>query len=153
MCEGASAISETVAAASSSNLKGETPHDQLNRLISMHLFLAMLAAPLTSQHKDHPLASQHKDHPLRQLLSHRQLMSQAQCDAAYSSIAAAATTDSACKQTAGMMPTMAAQILPPDCDADMSAFSTVNNCNQLKAAWDELCFSCLLYTSPSPRDA
>ena len=41
---------------------GETPHDELNRLISMHLFLAMLAAPL---------ASQHKDHPLRQLLSHR----------------------------------------------------------------------------------
>jgi len=106
----------------------------------MHLFLAMLAAPLTS-HRQLMSQAQHNDHPLRQLLSHRQLMSQAQCDAAYSSIAAAATTDAACKQTAGMMPTMAGQILPPDCDADMSAFSTVNNCNQLKAAWDELCFS------------
>ena len=139
MCEGASAISDTVAAASqqSTHLKGETPHDELNRLISMHLFLAMLAAPLSSHRQ---LASQHKDHPLRQLLSHRQLMSQAQCDAAYSSmIAAAATSDSACKQAAGMMPSMAAQIIPPDCDPDMSVFSTVNNCNELKAAWDALC--------------
>ena len=66
-------------------------------------------------------------------------MSQAQCDAAYSSIAAAATSDSACKQAAGMMPSMAAQIIPPDCDPDMSVFSTVNNCNELKAAWDALC--------------
>ena len=82
----------------------------------MHLFLAMLAAPLTS---------------------HRQLMSQAQCDAAYSSITAAATTDSACKQTAGMMPSLAGQILP---DADMSVFSTVNTCDELKSAWDTLCF-------------
>ena len=48
----------------------------------MHLFLAMLAAPLTS-HRQLMSQAQHNDHPLRQLLSHRQLMSQAQCDAAY----------------------------------------------------------------------
>ena len=106
----------------------------------MNVFLATLA--LTS-HRQLMSQTQHKDHPLRQLLSHRQLMSQAQCDAAYSSIAAAATSDSACKQAAGMVPTMAAQILPSDMsvsESTLSVFSTVNTCDELKSAWDTLCF-------------
>ena len=97
----------------------------------MNVFLATLA--LTSHRQ--MSQTQHKDHPLRQLLSHRQLMSQAECDAAFSLIPSLTTSDSACKQAAGMMPTIAAQILPSDYDADiMSVFSTVNNCNELKSA-------------------
>ena len=100
----------------------------------MHLFLAMLAAPLTSQ----PLMpAQASSTPLRQLLSHRQL-AQAYCDAV-------GCCDRGCSHADRSKQTQATDAddgsVDPLCDADMSVFSTVNNCNQLKSAWDTLCFS------------